>query len=201
MNSDIDTDTIDQLNEAFSRVTYQRDFREFNQTVAAPRSGRRKPWLIAVPATATAAALTTGGLAAARRGLPDAVSYATDVRSTEQAEALGDDEVTLDEYRAGFQRFSDCMERDGRPLGEVSFNETTQLYDYSYDGIDDCYEQEFYALDVSWQLSDERPHDPLDIADQVMKACANDTAAPVGITQENFDALCEQLDASRPPTP
>lgn len=201
MNSDVDTETIDQLNEAFSCVTYQREFGEFSQAAVGTRSGRRKTWLIVAAATATAAALTTGGIVAARQGLPDAASYARDVRSTEQAEALVDDEVTLNEYKAGFQRFSDCMERDGRPLGDVAFNETTQLYNYSYDGIDDCYEQEFYALDVSWQLSDARPHDPLDLADQVMKACANDAAAPVGITQENFDALCEQLNASQPPTP
>ena len=202
MNSDIDTDTIDQLNEAFSRVTYQRDFGEFSETAAGTRTGRRKTWLIVAAATATAAALTTGGMAAARRGLPDAVSYARDVRSTEQAEALVDDEVTLDEYKAGFQRFSDCMEHDGRPLGDVAFNETTQLYNYSYDGIDDCYEQELYALDVSWQLSDARPRDPFDLTAQIMEACAIDDAAPpAGLTQENFDEICEHLKASQPPTP
>lgn len=202
MNSDIDSDTIDQLNEAFSRVTYQREVDDFGRTPHG-RTGRRKRWLIIAAATATAAALTTGGIAAARRGLPDPVSYAEDVRSTEQAEALVDDEVTLDEYKAGFERFAECMASDGRPLSDVAFNETTQLYNYSYDGVDDCYEQELYALDVSWQLSDVRPRDPLhpDIsAAELYQACTTGASPPIGFGQEHFDQVCAMIEA-HPPSP
>ena len=197
MNSDIDSDTIDQLNDAFSRVAYQRDVDDFSRTPHA-RAERRKRWLIIAAATATVAALTTGGIAAARRGLPDPASYAEDVRSTEQAEALVDDEVTFDEYKAGFLRFAECMKSDGRPLSDVAFNETTQLYSANYDGVDDCYEQEFYAVDVSWQLSDVRPRDPLDLSTLIQEACRIEGGTtPLDFPQDHFEEICAKLNAGR----
>jgi hypothetical protein len=196
MNNDIeiDLDTIDQLNEAFGGVSYQRDLNDFAQTPRREHNRRRKTWLI-VAATATAAALTTGGIAAARRGLPDAVSYGKDVRSTEQAAALVDDDVTLDEYKAGFQRFAECMQRDSRPLADVTFVQPTQMYSYTYDGVDDCYDREFYAVDLAWQVSESRPREPLeqDISTaQIQEACATDGATPPGgMSQGQFEGLCD----------
>lgn len=195
MNHDLTDDTPDLLNEAFRRVTYHR---ELASIVPQELSRRRKATLI-ITATVAVAALATGGIAAARRGLPDAVSYATDVRSTEQAQALVDDEVTLAEYKAGFQRFADCMQRDGRPLADVTFNSTTQLFAYTYDGVDDCYDREFYAVDFSWQASDIRPRDPAhpDISnEQLRRACATGGPAPTGLPQEFFEQTCALLNAN-----
>jgi len=152
MNDDMDT--IGALEEAFGNVTYDRDVADF-MPVPRPRNLRRKVTLI-VAATATAA-VATGGLVAARRGLPDAINYAQDARSTEQDAALEDGAVTFEEYQAGLRRFADCMERDDRPIADVALDPATQLYQYSYDGIDDCYERELYALDVAWQLDPDRP--------------------------------------------
>lgn len=153
MNNDMDT--IDQLNAAFSNVNYHRNVADFTPRPSRIRKKRRNATFI-MAATATAA-LATGGLVAARRGLPDPTSYATDQRSTQQAAALDDDSVTFEEYDAGFHRFADCMERDGRPITNVDFDPATQLYSYEYDGVDDCYERELYALDVTWQLDPDRP--------------------------------------------
>lgn len=153
MNDDLAT--IDRLNEAFSNVTYDRDVREFVTTPPRARHRRRKVGVLVV--VAATGALATGGLVAARRGLPEATSYARADRSDQQAAALDDDMVTFEEYRAGFDRFAECMERDGRPISNVHFDPTTQLYSYEYDGVDDCYERELYALDVTWQLDPNRP--------------------------------------------
>ncbi|HQZ36749.1 MAG TPA: hypothetical protein PK020_20150 [Ilumatobacteraceae bacterium] len=192
MNNDYLDDTGELLDEAFSRVTYQR---ELSDIIVQPpaRRWRRRTAALAITGTVAVAALAAGGMAAARRGLPDAVSYAKDVRSTEQAAALTDDEVTFDEYEAGFQRFSDCMRSDGRPISDVSFDPLTQLFNYAYDGIDDCYERELYALDVSWQLSGARPRDPAhpDIsAVEVLAACKAGDPPPVGLPQDQFEVMC-----------
>lgn len=152
MNDDLET--IDLLKDAFSTVTYDRDVAEF--MTAPPRTRRRRKVGVVVVATA-AAALATGGLVAARRGLPEATSYAAAERSHQQAASLDDGTVTFEEYEAGFLRFADCMERDGRPIANVEFDASTQLYNYVYDGVDDCYERELYALDVTWQLDPTRP--------------------------------------------
>lgn len=152
MNDDLDT--IDRLNEAFSNVTYDRDVTEF--VTPPPRARRRRKVGLVIAVTATAA-LASGGLVAARRGLPEATSYAIAERSEQQAAALDDDTVTFEEYQAGFRRFAECMKRDGRPISNVELDPTTQLYSYEYDGIDDCYERELYALDVTWQLDPNRP--------------------------------------------
>jgi hypothetical protein len=203
MNTDLDDDTIERLNEAFSRVTYHRVPAQFTGAPDPKRARRRKVWMIVAGSTAVAA-LATAGIAAARRGLPDALSYATDVRSPSQAAALDDDEVTFDEYKAGFQRFVDCMERDGRPVSSITFNPVTELYSATYDGIDDCYNREFYAVDLSWQASDDRPRDPRhpDISlDEIRAACTKDGASPpVGVPQESFDSMCAFLSSQAPST-
>ncbi len=198
MNNDLTDDMSELLDGAFSRVTYQRDLAD---VIVQPRvrRWRRRTAALVVTGTVAVAALAAGGMVAARRGLPDAVNYATNVRSTEQAAALTDDEVTFDEYQAGFQRFSNCMRDDGRPLDNVSFDPATQLFNYAYDGIDDCYERELYALDVSWQLSDDRPRDPAhpDIsAAEILAACKAGGPAPAGVPQANFDGLCDYVSES-----
>jgi hypothetical protein len=188
-----DDATIQRLIDTFDRVTYRRDVRDVVQRRRGARR-RRVPLVLAV--TIAAGTLAAGGIVAARRGLPDPVRYATDVRSSAQADALADDVVTFDEYAAGFQRFADCMQRDGRPLSDVTFDPTTQLYNYSYDGVDDCYDREFYALDLSWQLSDARPRDPAqpDVsAEQIAQACADGGPAPVGVPESAFDQICASL--------
>ena len=207
MNTESDEDTIERLNHAFSRVTYLREPTHFTGLDCAAHARHRKAWTVVIGTTA-AAALTAGGMVAARRitePLPAAVAYATDVRSPQQAAELADGEVTIDEYKAAFQRFSDCMERDGRPLDDVSFNGTTELYSSSNDGVDDCYDKEFYAVDLVWQLSDERARDPLSndpSMDEMRAACATDDLSIMrGRTQEFFDFICPTLEAASSTSP
>lgn len=192
MNDDIDT--IERLNEAFSNVAYHRDVTDFTTSPRPARLGRRKRSLF-VAVTATAA-LAVGGSVAARRGLPDATSYAKDSRSVEQAAALDDEAVTFDEYQAGFLRFSDCMERAGRPLTDVELHPSTQLYTYAYDGVDDCYERELYALDVAWQLDPGRPGfaESPDARELLEDACRTGEPVPgFPYTGDQLDELCSRL--------
>lgn len=196
MNDDLAT--IDRLNEAFSNVTYDRDVTEF--VTASPRARHRRRKLGVVVAVTAAAALATGGLVAARRGLPEPTSYARADRSDQQAAALDDDMVTFDEYQAGFDRFAECMERDGRPISNVHFDPTTQLYSYEYDGVDDCYERELYALDVTWQLDPNRPGyvrqpSARELLDQ---ACERGGSVPgFPFEGEQLAQLCDRRDQTR----
>ena len=196
MNDDLDT--IDQLNEAFSNVTYDRDVTEFVTTPPRARHRHRKVGVV-IAITATAA-LATGGLAAARRGLPEPTSYAIAERSDQQAAALNDDTVTFEEYQAGFRRFADCMERDGRPISVVELDPTTQLYSWGYDGIDDCYERELYALDVTWQLDPNRPgfvRQP-SAGELLDQACEQGGPVPgFPFEGEQLAQLCDRRDQTR----
>lgn len=202
MNDHDADEMVQRLDEAFSRVTYRRDLADL-APLRTEVSPRRKAPLVVV-ATLALGALTVGGIVAARPRLPDPVRYAADVRSAAQAEALVDDVVTFDEYDAGFRRFADCMERDDRALVDVTFDSMTQLYAYGYDGIDDCYEREFYAVDLSWQLSDSRPRDPArpDVsAVEMLEACRTGGPAPLGVPDVAFETFCAQFGVGSPASP
>ncbi len=194
-----DNDTIDRLNEAFSNAAYHRDVNEFVQAAHRTKRRRRTTRLI-VAATATAA-LATGGVVAARQGLPDPTRYAQDARSTEQVAAVSDEVVTFDEYQAGFRRFAACMEANGRPISNVEFDQATQLYRWEYDGVDDCYERELYALDVTWQLDPNRPgHVEQRPARELLdEACLAGGPVPgFPIEGEQLAELCDLRDGTQP---
>lgn len=72
--------------------------------------------------------------------------------------ALADGEVTYDEYQEAFRSFSSCMSRAGYEL--VIHGEENQTIDFSVpsgaveSGVDQqCYDDEFAAVDAAWQLS------------------------------------------------
>ena len=80
--------------------------------------------------------------------------------SAEQAAALSDGVVTEAEYRAGFDRYQQCMTNAGHPLQFV--NDTGVIVEYSNSGAavqsgveGDCYALEFYQLDMNWQVANE----------------------------------------------
>jgi len=90
----------------------------------------------------------------------DAVPENTAQPSAALAESLADQEVSYDDYLAGFERFSSCMESEGYPL--LIGDEVNMVVDYSVveaavvNGIEEyCYGREFEPLDVSWQIQRE----------------------------------------------
>lgn len=78
--------------------------------------------------------------------------------SDAQRSALSDNEVTRDEYDAGFRRYQSCMTAAGYALVNV-----TEEYEVITFGVpapavesgddDQCYTQEFSQVDTMWQLS------------------------------------------------
>ncbi|MFC0678298.1 hypothetical protein ACFFGH_10645 [Lysobacter korlensis] len=96
-------------------------------------------------------------------GYPASVA---DRMSDEQAAAMADGVVDVEEYKAGFERFSACLADAGYPLnpgvdkpsGEFVGDE--QFIDYSIpnaaveSGVSmECYEREYLQLDITWQGS------------------------------------------------
>lgn len=80
--------------------------------------------------------------------------------STAQDDALADEIVTEDEYRAGFARYEACLAEAGYALHAV--DETSKVIEFSIPaeavstGDDErCYSSEFARLDVLWQISQE----------------------------------------------
>ena len=204
MTLDNDQDTISLLNDAFDGVAYHRDLSDLTARRDATQARRRRNWKMFAGAAAAAALAATGGIAAASHRSQAALSFATDVRSAEQTAALHDGEVTFGEYKAAFDRFSSCMAAKGRPITDVTLNPLTDLYNFAYDGNDDCYNREFYAVDYSWQVSPQRPRDPKhpDISSaQVAAACAaNDPSALPGVPSDLFSQLCDYTDAAALPS-
>ncbi|WP_146237553.1 hypothetical protein [Georgenia satyanarayanai] len=79
--------------------------------------------------------------------------------SSEQAAALDDREVTLDEYQAAFTRYQECLSGAGHELGSVIFDGQEYSYVVSTDAVesgadDECYRTEFSYVDMYWQTSD-----------------------------------------------
>lgn len=66
--------------------------------------------------------------------------------------------VDLSMYRQAFLEFKDCVADAGSSLGDATFDDSTQLYSYSFSPSvgDDCYLSTFAAVDQAWQSSDDR---------------------------------------------
>jgi len=80
--------------------------------------------------------------------------------SSAQAEEIEDRNATADEYRAGFQRYRDCLSSKGFELESVELSNS--VYEYGLpdaavsDGADtQCYDAEFRFVDMLWQTSEE----------------------------------------------
>jgi hypothetical protein len=76
--------------------------------------------------------------------------------SHEQSAAVADGKVTEDEYRAGFDRYRECMSASGFAVDVVDADETAIRYVSSdasvQSGVEGrCYAAEFALVDVAWQ--------------------------------------------------
>ena len=80
--------------------------------------------------------------------------------SQAQAEAMADGQVTEEEYRAGFNRYSDCMTAAGYPLAFVDTTGTVIDYSNPSEAVTSgeegrCYALEFGQIDPAWQAANE----------------------------------------------
>lgn len=72
--------------------------------------------------------------------------------------ALSDGVVSRDDYDAGYRRFAACMDAGGIPLLDQPMEEDTHYYGVPQEAVDSglydrCYNLEFYAIDVAWQIA------------------------------------------------
>lgn len=81
------------------------------------------------------------------------------IASEAQAAEIADRTVTANEYQAAFQRYRECLSAAGFELSDVELE--NGVYDFGVpdaavqDGADeDCYEGEYYFVDMLWQTSD-----------------------------------------------
>lgn len=145
------------------------------------------------------AALAAGGVAAAvAYPWPRAADYRADDRSPELSSAVADKTVTLDEYKAGFERYRQCDAAAREPLTDVAFDESTSLYTFATTGSsvdEDCYVREFYAVDIIWQTDPSRPgYVVMPSAEEVRLACRSNAPIPgIELSAENYTALCDYI--------
>lgn len=81
--------------------------------------------------------------------------------SEEVTAAMADGTVSGDEYEQAFQRYRECLEREGYAL-LIEDDGSTPAIEYSVptaavdSGVDDeCYYVEFYQVDTAWQIQSE----------------------------------------------
>jgi len=151
------------------------------------------------------AALAAGGVVAAiGNPWPRAADYRAVDRSPELSSAVSDEQVTLEEYKVGFDRYRQCEAAAGQPLQDVMFDESTSLYTATGTGSEydeECYVREFYALDVAWQLDPNRPgYVASTPAIELLKeACrANGPVPEFPFSGEQLSELCDRLDQGPP---
>lgn len=84
------------------------------------------------------------------------VSNASDAQAAE----IGDRVVSVDEYKAAFHRYRDCLSLAGFELANVEYVDF--VFEFGVpnaaveDGADDaCYVSEFYYTDLLWQSTDD----------------------------------------------
>ena len=166
---------------------------------------RGRPRLRAGVAIGVAALAVGGAAAAIGNPWPRAADYRAVDRSPELSSAVGDEQVTLEEYKAGFDRYRQCEAAAGQPLQDVMFDESTSLYTATGTGSEhdeECYVREFYALDVAWQLDPNRPgYVALSPARELLEeACRTDGPVPgFPYSAAQLSELCDRLDQG-PPT-
>lgn len=73
--------------------------------------------------------------------------------SPEHEAAIADNQVTREEYEAGFRRFATCMDGAGGDLRSSDMNDDEISYSYTTVKIHDrCYDAEYREIDAMWQL-------------------------------------------------
>jgi hypothetical protein len=80
--------------------------------------------------------------------------------SAEQSAAMADGTATEAEYRAGFERYAECMADGGHPVDEIDLTQPVIRYVTSgasvQSGVEGrCYAAEFGMLDSAWQSANQ----------------------------------------------
>jgi hypothetical protein len=76
--------------------------------------------------------------------------------SAEQSSAMADGAVTESEYRAGFERYAECMAEGGHPVDVIDTTQPVVRYINTSASVQSgvegrCYASEFTLLDSAWQ--------------------------------------------------
>jgi hypothetical protein len=129
-------------------------------------------WGIALLAAMICAATSCGRAGEGEEAAPSSGALSESVMSAEQRDAVKDRVVTPDEYHAAYRRFASCMSQAGYTL--IEEGEERGVLKYSVpgtavaSGVDEkCYNQEFSAVDESWQLAHEEESEGA----EVLRAC------------------------------
>lgn len=121
---------------------------------------RSRSWVLIV-AVALLAGCSSADGSEESAGDSDGPLAGVDVSDASDAQAaeISDGEVTVDEYRAAFQRYRECLSAAGFELVDVEFS--NPLYDYGVPNAaveegaeEECYLSEFRYTDILWQTSD-----------------------------------------------
>ena len=109
-------------------------------------------------------------------GAPVQSDWLMDGMSDDATGELADNNVSYQEYRNAFQRFRECLSESGETLTNVFFDPLSGMVNYAVSTGDDiCYNREFYAADVSWQLDPNRPRSQDELNQMVLlTACIAD---------------------------
>ncbi|MDO9398028.1 MAG: hypothetical protein Q7T71_15900, partial [Herbiconiux sp.] len=82
-----------------------------------------------------------------------------ELRSAGSAQRLAfrDDRITKTEYRAGFERFRECLADAGFDIGSGTETEFGITYSVPAEAVDTgadktCYDRHFKAMDMAWQI-------------------------------------------------
>ncbi len=141
-------------------------------------------------ATGAAILLTLAACTSAppANGAPVQTDMLIDGMSDDATEEIADNVVSYQEYRDAFQRFRECIVDSGETLDFVQFDPLSGKVNYGVSTGDDiCYNREFYAADVAWQLNPDRPRSQDELDQMVLlRACIADAGAkPVDATTQD----------------
>jgi hypothetical protein len=166
--------------------------------IAGSPVGRRPFWRRrgSVAGVIVAVSVGVGGLAAA--------AWTSVARSDEfldgvpggspaQDAALADGAVTLTEYHEAMTRFEACVAETGHELEGVAFDPNTQLYSYLVPAAagEGCYNSEFFAIDMVWQLREDRVA-LMPTIDDARDVCGSDHPSSKldSLADEQLTSLC-----------
>lgn len=118
----------------------------------------------------------------------------TVAQSKQQRAAVSDGVVTLDEYRAGFDRYQACLARAGFELVDPHLDEHDLMDSGVPDaavrsGVDEkCYRYNWEAVDTLWQIA----HEDSSESAQIVRACLESKGVdPRDAYADNLDLMQE----------
>lgn len=131
---------------------------------------------------------------AAPQGAPVRSDLAVGNESDQALAELADGFLTYGEYRAAFERFRTCIVESGEALVGVSFDALSGMVTYSVTTGDDiCYDREFAAADMAWQLDPTRPRSQDELQRMAqLEACIRDLGVEP-VASSTADELFDQL--------